>query len=52
MQGGRLHLGNKTFKDQQEKRTDVNIAINMVADALIDSPDIIVLISGDTDLIT
>jgi len=41
----------KTFKDQQEKRTDVNIAINMVADALIDSPDIIVLISGDTDLI-
>ena len=41
----------KVYWDQQEKLTDVNIAIRMVSDAILEKPDLIMLISGDTDLI-
>jgi hypothetical protein len=41
----------KVYWDQQEKLTDVNIAIRMVSGAILEKPDLMVLISGDTDLI-
>lgn len=35
----------------EEKRTDVNISVRMMADCVQDKTDVIVLISADTDLI-
>lgn len=35
----------------EEKKTDVNISIRMLADSVNDGTDIIVLVSGDSDLI-
>lgn len=35
----------------EEKKTDVNISIRMLADCVMDATDIIVLVSGDSDLL-
>ena len=35
----------------EEKKTDVNIAIRMICDCVEDKTDIIVLVSGDSDLL-
>lgn len=42
---------NKDFKTHEEKQTDVNIAIKLLQEAVNDSYDIAMLISGDSDLI-
>jgi len=42
---------NKVYSTHEEKRTDVNIAIKLLEDAINDDFDIAVLISGDSDLI-
>ena len=41
---------NKTFVKPSEKKTDVNIAVKMITDALDDLFDIAVLISADSDI--
>jgi 6-hydroxy-3-succinoylpyridine 3-monooxygenase len=45
------HAGNRAFKVPEEKRTDVNIAIQMLDDAYQDTCDRFVLVSGDSDLV-
>ena len=45
------HAGTKLFETQEEKRTDVNIAIYMLDDAYQDKCDNFVLVSGDSDLV-
>ncbi|MBK6566912.1 MAG: NYN domain-containing protein [Saprospiraceae bacterium] len=40
-----------SWRDNEEKMTDVNIAVNMVADAIDDLFDCAILISGDSDLV-
>ena len=35
----------------EEKKTDVNISIRMIADCVQDKTDIVVLVSGDSDLV-
>jgi 6-hydroxy-3-succinoylpyridine 3-monooxygenase len=45
------HNGSRFFKAQEEKRTDVNIAVHMLADAFNDSCERFVLVSGDSDLV-
>lgn len=35
----------------EEKKTDVNISIRMLADCVKDATDIVVLVSGDSDLL-
>lgn len=42
---------NHTWRHPEEKETDVNIAVHMVADAFQDLFDVCYLISADTDLI-
>lgn len=44
-------VGDRTFHRLQEKRTDVNIAVNMVDDAHRNACDNMVIISGDSDLV-
>jgi uncharacterized LabA/DUF88 family protein len=44
-------LGNKLFQTWEEKRTDVNIAVQMLDDALSEQSDTQVLVSGDSDLV-
>jgi hypothetical protein len=44
-------LTRKFFKTQEEKRTDVNIALQMLDDAYQNVCDRLVLISGDSDLV-
>lgn len=39
-----------TFKVPEEKKTDVNIATQIIADCIYDNCDISILISGDSDL--
>ena len=41
----------RLFTTQEEKRTDVNIAINMLNDAYQDRCDRFVIVSGDSDLV-
>lgn len=41
----------QTFKSHEEKRTDVNIALKMVSEAVLGSYDTAILVSGDTDII-
>lgn len=41
----------RTFEVPQEKRTDVNLATHLVADAFLDRYDTFVLVTGDSDLI-
>ncbi len=43
--------GSRIFSSQEEKRTDVNIAIQMLDDAYQDRCDRLVLVSGDSDLV-
>ena len=40
----------KYFKVPEEKRTDVNIAVNMVNDSKIKEIDRFILVTGDSDL--
>lgn len=40
-----------TIIKPEEKKTDVNISIRMVADCVQDKTDIIILVSGDSDLV-
>ena len=47
----RCHLCNKVFKTHEEKRTDVNIALKLVTNAIDDIYDTAVIISADSDLI-
>ena len=39
----------ESYQAVEEKKTDVNIAISMIGDAIDDSTDSIVLVSGDSD---
>jgi uncharacterized LabA/DUF88 family protein len=41
----------KEYKSHEEKQTDVNIAVQVVADAAIDKFDKAVIVSSDSDLI-
>ena len=43
--------GKRRFKTLEEKRTDVNIAVQMMEDAYEDRCDQIILVSGDSDLV-
>jgi hypothetical protein len=45
------HSGKRLFEVQEEKRTDVNIAIYMLDDAYQDICDHFILVSGDSDLV-
>jgi uncharacterized LabA/DUF88 family protein len=45
------HGGSRMFRSPEEKRTDVNIALQMLEDAYQDRADRIVLVSGDSDLV-
>ena len=42
----------KSYKIYEEKHTDVNIAIKMIDDCLLDNVDTIALVSADGDLLT
>ena len=48
---GCTHHGDKRFPMREEKRTDVHIAVQMLCDAFEDNCDLLVLISGDSDLV-
>ena len=41
----------RSFKSHEEKRTDVNIALKIVSEAVLNSYDTGILVSGDTDMI-
>ena len=43
--------GDRTFETPEEKRTDVNIALQLIDDAHHDRAERFVLISGDSDLV-
>ncbi|MBN2320988.1 MAG: NYN domain-containing protein [Acidobacteria bacterium] len=45
------HLCHQRFRTHKEKRTDVNIAVRVVADAVKDLYDRAVLVTADSDLI-
>lgn len=45
------HNGTRYFKVPEEKRTDVNIAIELLDDAYQDEADCFVIVSGDSDLV-
>ncbi|TAE11146.1 MAG: NYN domain-containing protein [Bacteroidetes bacterium] len=47
----RCKLCKGSFTGQEEKRTDVNIAVSMIMDCVLDKTDILVLISADSDQI-
>ena len=47
----KCHLCRKSFKTHEEKRTDVNIALRVVADAAEDRFDRAIILSADSDLI-
>lgn len=46
-----LHTGDRRFSTVEEKRTDVNIAVQMMEDAYENRCDQFVLVSGDSDLV-
>lgn len=46
-----LHTGIKHFLSSEEKRTDVNIAIQLLDDAYQDMCDTFIAVSGDSDLV-
>lgn len=48
---GCKYQGKKTYRIPEEKRTDVNIALQMLDDAYQGECDRIVLVSGDSDLV-
>lgn len=41
----------KYFKSHEEKRTDVNVALKIVSEAVLNNYDTGILVSGDTDMI-
>jgi uncharacterized LabA/DUF88 family protein len=43
------YKGNKYFPDREEKQTDVNIALQLLEDAVLDKYDKCFLVSGDND---
>lgn len=45
------YRGGRVFEMPEEKRTDVNIAVNMISDAYSDACDRFILVSGDSDLV-
>lgn len=45
------HDGERVFDSAEEKRTDVNIALQMLDDAMCDRADRMILVSGDSDLV-
>lgn len=47
----KCHHCHKRYKSHEEKQTDVNIAVKIVADASVDKFDKAVIVSADTDLI-
>jgi uncharacterized LabA/DUF88 family protein len=49
--GACMSTGSRIFRTAEEKRTDVNIAVQMVDDAYQNACDQFVLISGDSDLV-
>ena len=44
-------LCGRSFKSHEEKRTDVNIALKIVSEAVLGTYDTGILVSGDTDMI-
>lgn len=47
----RCHVCGRYYKRREEKQTDVNIALRLLSDAINDTYDRAVIISGDTDLV-
>jgi len=45
------YRGSRVFDVPEEKRTDVNIAVNMIKDAINDKCDRFIVVSGDSDLV-
>ncbi len=45
------YQGSRVFEVTEEKRTDVNIALQMLDDVYHDRTDCVVLVSGDSDLV-
>lgn len=45
------HAGSRTFDAPEEKRTDVNIALQLLDDGLHDRADRFIVVSGDSDLV-
>lgn len=41
----------QSYKTHEEKRTDVNVALKMVSEAVLNNYDTGILVSGDTDMI-
>lgn len=48
---GCSYTGKKFFNMPEEKRTDVNIALHMLEDALQDNCERLILVSGDSDMV-
>ena len=48
---GCTHAGTRIFSTVEEKRTDVNIALQMLEDSYEDRADRLILVSGDSDLV-
>ena len=46
-----VHSGDRRFATWEEKRTDVNIAVQMIDDAYQDECDNFIIVSGDSDLV-
>ena len=49
--GNCIYQGSRSFNVPEEKRTDVNIAVHMIKDAINDKCDRLIVISGDSDLV-
>lgn len=47
----RCHLCGRYYTTREEKQTDVNIALRLLSDAIADTYDRAVIVSGDTDLV-
>jgi uncharacterized LabA/DUF88 family protein len=47
----KCHMCGRYYKRREEKQTDVNIALHLLSDAITDTYDRAVIVSGDTDLI-
>jgi hypothetical protein len=47
----RCHVCGKHYTTREEKQTDVNIALRLLSDAITDTYDRAVIVSGDTDLV-
>jgi len=46
----RCPVCNATFTKPEEKRTDVNISVQMMLDCAMDNTDVLILVSADSDL--